>query len=244
MLLVPTNIILFPNSCYIQTKTFYDIPSMRAPHFISRRTLLTHLKELFEHSTPTTSPSVVVLIGMGGAGKTQLALEYCRDLKDLKTHRAIFWLDASSHNALYAAIERIAKQLWPERELKDSDAALTLVKDTLSNWSDAWLMVFDNLDRPSDLKGILNFFPDSTRRSILITSRYTGSEVLGQAIKLNEMEMKEGLQLLLPSGRVDSEQHMAAEEIVRRLGYLPLAIDQARAYIRRRKLQLGDFMAE
>jgi hypothetical protein len=67
----------------------------------------------------------------------------------LKTHRAIFWLDATSHNALYAAMETIAKQLWPERELENSDAAVTLVKDTLSNWSDAWLMVFDNLDKPS-----------------------------------------------------------------------------------------------
>jgi hypothetical protein len=230
--------------CGIQVRRFYRIPSLRAPHFISQKSLLTQLEKLFQHPSPTSSPCTVVLIGMGGAGKTQLALEYCRHLEDLKTHQAIFWLDASSHGAIYAAMETIAKKLWPERELKNSDVALTLVRDTLSNRSDAWLLVFDNLDRPSDLKGIMNFFQRSTKGSILITSRYAGSDDLGQAMKLDKMEMNECLQLLLPSEEVDSEQHSAAEEIVRRFGYLPLAIDQARAYIKRRKLHLGDFLAE
>src|ERR1700733_11955252 len=98
---------------FIQVKRFYDVPSMRAPHFISRKTLLTHLVGLFDHSTITSSPLIVVLIGMGGAGKTQLALEYCRYLKDLKPHQAIFWLNASSHNALYQGMGSIAKKLLP-----------------------------------------------------------------------------------------------------------------------------------
>jgi pantothenate kinase-related protein Tda10 len=66
---------------YIQ---LYDVPSMWAPHFISKRALLAYLKILFEHSSPTSSPLVVVLIGMGGTGKMQLAIEYCRHLKDLR----------------------------------------------------------------------------------------------------------------------------------------------------------------
>ena len=217
---------------------------MRAPHFISRKSLLTQLEELFQHSTPTSSPLVVVLIGMGGAGKTQLALEYCRHLKDLKAHKAIFWLNASSHNALYQSMESIAKKLLPGREIDDPDMAVMLVKDVLSSWSDPWLLVFDNLDNPSDLDGILDFFPEGPSGSILVTSRYAGSKELGQAMQLDQMELKECLQLLLPSAQVDVEQHAAAEEIAKRLGYLPLAIDQARAYIRRRQLHLGDFLIE
>jgi hypothetical protein len=58
--------------CHIQ---LYDVPLMCAPYFISRRALFAQLKMLLEPHSPISSPLVVVLIGMGGAGKTQLAIE-------------------------------------------------------------------------------------------------------------------------------------------------------------------------
>jgi hypothetical protein len=64
---------------------------------------------------------------------------------------------------------------------------------------------------------------------------------LGRAIKLGRIEKEEGLQLLLPEG-IDAEELFAAEQILALLGYLPLAIDQARAYISRRRLPLVDFL--
>jgi len=73
---------------------------------------------------------------MGGAGKTQLSLEYCIRMKDSRRFRAIFWLDASSRNTLYGSMETAAKQLLPDRVFDDSEAAVTLVKDVLSSWSE------------------------------------------------------------------------------------------------------------
>jgi len=96
-------------------------------------------------------------------------------------------------------METAAKQLLPDRVFDDPEAAVTLVKDVLLSWSERWLLVFDNLDNPEDLPGIVNFFPENRRGSILITSRYAGSKELGQAIKLDHMEKDEGLQLLLRS---------------------------------------------
>jgi hypothetical protein len=163
---------------------------MRPSHFIPRRMLLTCLEELFQPSTPTSSALIVVLIGMGGVGKTQLALEYCRHLKDLIIHQAIFWLNASSHNALSLGMQSIAKKLLPEGEIDNPDTAVSLVRDVLSSWTDQWLMVFDNLDNPSELDDILNFFPEGQSGSILITSCLAGSEELGQVMQLDQMEMK------------------------------------------------------
>ena len=60
---------------------------------------------LFECATTTSTPLIVILIGMGGAGKTQLALEYCRRMKDERRFRAIFWLDASSRDTMYSSME-------------------------------------------------------------------------------------------------------------------------------------------
>jgi len=185
---------------------------------------------LFDSATMTSTPTplIVVLIGMGGAGKTQLALEYCRRMKASRRLGAIFWLDASSCNTLYSLMETAAKQLLPDRVFDNADAAVASVNDFLSRWSERWLLVFDNLDNPEDLPGILDFFPSSHRGSILITSRHADSKELGQSIDLDRMEKEEGLQLLLRSSVVDTDELEAAEEILNLLGNLPLAIDQAR----------------
>ena len=179
---------------------------------------------------------------MGGAGKTQLSLDYCLRMKDERRFRAIFWLDASSHNTLYGSMEAAAKQLLPDRVFDDPEAAVTLVKEVLSSWSERWLLVFDNLDNPEDLPGIVNFFPANRHGCILITSRYAGSKELGQSIELGPMD--EGLQLLLRSSGGDTAEPDAAKEILSLLGNLPLAIDQARAYISKRQLGLRAFVME
>ena len=178
--------------------TFCDIPSFRLPHFVVRKALLKRLRESFERSNTTSSSIIVVLLAMGGAGKTELALEYCRGVRDSGTHRAIFWLDASSRNALFRGMEVIAAHLLPEQVIDHPHTALTLVKKVLSSWSEPWLIVFDSMDNPSELEDIQNFFPDGRSGSILLTSRHAGSRMLGRSIELDRMENEEGLQLLLP----------------------------------------------
>ena len=230
-------------NCY-KAQTFYIIPPLRVTHFVGRETLYTRLQTLFDCATTTSTPLTAVLIGMGGVGKTQLALEYCRRMKDSRRFRAIFWLDASSPNTLYSSMEAAAKQLLPDRVFDNPDAAVGLVNDVLSRWGERWLLVFDNLDNPEDLPGIASFFPASHCGSILITSRLSGSSELGQSIELGRMEKEEGFQLLLRSSGGGTDEVDAAEEILGLLGYLPLAIDQARAYISKRRLGLRAFLAE
>ena len=181
---------------------------------------------------------------MGGAGKTQLALEYCRRMKNSGKFRAIFWLDASSRDTLYNSMGTAAKHLIPDRVFDNPDAAVASVNDVLSTWSEQWLLVFDNLDNPEDLPGIVSFFPASHRGSILITSRLAASKELGQSVRLDRMEKEEGLKLLIGSSRGDTDEVDAAEEILSLVGSLPLAIDQAHSYISKRRLGLRVFLTE
>jgi NB-ARC domain len=204
---------------HLQVTTYYNVPPLRVPHLVLREGLLARLEAAFERSTLASSRSIVVLFGTGGAGKTQLALEYCRRMK-ARGLRAILWVDASSRNALYSGMEMIAKQLMPGRVLDDRLAAATLVKDVLSSWDDAWLMVFDNLDNPSDIPDILHFFPNSRCGSILVTSRFAGSKELGQSIKVDCMGKEEGRLLLLHCSETDSEELAAVEQILTQVGYL------------------------
>ena len=97
----------------------------------------------------------------------------------------------------------------------------------LSGWSDTWLLVFDNLDNPSYFHDIITFFPQSCWGCILVTSHFAGAKELDSVIVLDCMEKDEGLQLLLQGSQEDSTELVATEEILMKLGYLPLAIDQA-----------------
>jgi tetratricopeptide (TPR) repeat protein len=228
---------------HLQVTTYYNVPPLRVPHLVLREGLLARLEAAFERSTLASSRSIVVLFGTSGAGKTQLVLEYCRRMK-ARGLRAILWVDASSRKVLYSGMEMIAKQLMSGGVLDDRLAAVTLVKDVLSSWDDAWLMVFDNLDNPSDIPDILHFFPDSRCGSILVTSRFAGSKELGQLIEVDCMEKEEGRLLLLHCSETDSEELAAVEQILTQVGYLALAIDQVRAYISRRQLRFTTFVKQ
>jgi hypothetical protein len=138
----------------------------------------------------------------------------------------------------------IAKKLLPERTIDDLREAVSPVRDFLSSWTYGWLLVFDNLDNPSDFNDIRTFFPDSNHGSILVTSRCAGSTELGDMIGVDRMEESEGLQLLLRSSQSDTRERAAAQGILNRLEYLPLAIDQVWAYVSCRKLPLTKFVAE
>ena len=232
------------SSAVVSRRKHTTASPFRVTHFVGRETLYSQLQMLFDCATTTSTQLIVVLIGMGGAGKTQLALDYCRRMKDSRRFRAIFWFDASSRNALYSSMETATKQLFPNRVFDTPDAAVASVNEILSRWRERWPLVFDNLDNPADLRDILRFFPASQCGSILITSRLSGSKELGKSIEFDRMEEEEGLQLLLQSSRGDTNEVDAAEEILSLLGNLPLAIDQARAYISKRQLRLRTFVTE
>jgi len=184
------------NGCIQLASTFYNVPPFQVPQFILRNALLARLNQGFERASTSSTPLTVVLFGMGGAGKTQLALQYCQHAKECGKYRGIFWLDASSLHAINRAMETIAKNLMPGRVLDDEGAAVAAVKDTLAGWKDPWLLVFDNLDSPSDLNTIPNFIPHSQIGSVLVTSRLAGAQELGQGVELDCMEKAAASSLL------------------------------------------------
>ncbi|KIJ39529.1 hypothetical protein M422DRAFT_110290, partial [Sphaerobolus stellatus SS14] len=227
-------------------KSFYYVPSRRAFHFVDRKGVQDTLDNMFSQPYGSLKTTIVSLIGLGGAGKTQVALEYCRRRKDIDNYQGIFWLDATSSKTIENDMRNIARQLEPECVLENDKAAVDMVKSILSNWTDLWLLVFDNLDNPSEIAAIPGFFPESGFGSILITSRYHGVQELGQHCLLQEMDEGDGLSLLLGQqySEEGEEDEVLGKKIIELLGHLPLAIDQARAYISRRRLLPQDFITE
>ena len=152
---------------------------------------------------------VFVLHGLGGIGKTQLALEFAR--KHQEVFSAIFWLDGSSHDAIRQSIAGIIPVIQiseAARNLKQATGELDAVMDEVLRWfslptNKKWMMVIDNVDRVYPSAGhdpeafdVERFFPEADHGSILITSRLKELEQLGSSYKVDGMNEAQGTRLL------------------------------------------------
>jgi ATP/maltotriose-dependent transcriptional regulator MalT len=192
----------------------------QATQFVAREKELSKMYELLQDHG---SRSCVVLHGLGGMGKTQLAITYTRRYKEKYT--AIFWLNADSEDSLKLSFRDIAHQVLRHHSStsvlssKDQDKDLDQVVSGVKAWLDfpqntRWLMIYDNFDNPKthdnadgsavDIRQIL---PQSDHGSIIITTR--SSQVRqGERIHVRKLlDDREGLKIVSNmSGRKDIEK--------------------------------------
>ncbi|KAH0566241.1 hypothetical protein GP486_000362 [Trichoglossum hirsutum] len=225
---------------------FFYFPSSQVVRFVGREDLLNKIQRAF--SAPASGLSIstmVILRGMGGQGKTQIALEYCRRSMDNGQFEAILWIDATSTIALTRSFENIADSMTNrERIFADKESRIRYVKEVLETLKRPWLMVFDNFDDPAGFKDITEYIPRAKVGAVLFTSRHADVERLGTAIPVSGMEEHEGVELLFRQTNYHKthDNINAGLAVVRKLDCLPLAIDQAAAYISARNLPLHQFI--
>jgi tetratricopeptide (TPR) repeat protein len=218
-------------------------------HFVEREEVLDDMKQHFESSENPSKPPVYVLQGLGGCGKSQLALKYCQKTRDEHPAWHVLWIDATSTTTARQSIATIVQIMSPGINTADNDANLRHFKQTIhtSGASEQrWLLVFDNYDDPKNFstKILKNFFPQTTHGSIVVTTRVAGMSRLGQFRGVSTMTEAEALELLFRSIKSENSNTDVEEgtKIVKRLGFHALAIDQAGAYIRSRELELCCFL--
>ena len=213
----------------------------RVYHFVDRIAILDEMQQML----CTSQSRRVVLLGTGGSGKTQLALEFCRQAEKIMGFTAVFWIDASSPTSVLQSYNDIARSLSKDGSDKgDSKALVALFQRTLRNWTSRWLVVFDNFDNPKafESQDISNYIPAGETGSILFTSRHTDTARLGHGIDVSILNEGESLNLLMRRPSLNAEEKKDGQEIAFELGYLALALDQAAAYICARRLPLKDFL--
>ena len=183
--------------------------------FVGRNTEITRLAELMISSfTNNTQRKVCLLHGIGGVGKSQLAVEFAR--KHQENFSAIFWIAGSTKEKLRRSIVALAQRL-PQHQIpekarslskdtaKDSDA---IVEDVLKWFSrvsnNKWLLIFDNVDREYSAQSedpeafdIKEYLPVADQGSILITSRLASMwRLAGSDIRLEPFDELQGELLL------------------------------------------------
>ncbi|KAJ6125876.1 hypothetical protein N7471_010369 [Penicillium samsonianum] len=221
------------------------------------------LNNLWQYLQPTNSPSqkVAILHGLGGMGKTQLAIRFARDHKDNFT--AIFWLSGKDRDtalqSLSFALNLLPEQYWDRETISDEDVeqrARHMLRWLALDGNTRWLIIFDNIDQYSPFNSavgdgydIKDFFPTTDHGSILITSRLQGITELGKPFPVHRLGSHDTIQLLLQSSGLSAKNttsklknNPAILALANRLDGLPLAIVVAGAFMRETGTSITEYL--
>jgi tetratricopeptide (TPR) repeat protein len=190
---------------------------IRNPDFTGREPLLADLGEAL-HSKSKASVLPQTLHGLGGVGKTQLAVEYV--YRNADRYDLVWWISAEQVSRVLASLAALGDRLGlpPSQDLVQT---ARIVLDALATSSLRWLLVFDNADQPDDVARLV----PSAGGHVIITSRNQAWARLGDAIEVDVLRRDESIELLRKRGEGISVPD--ADRLAEKLGDLPLALEQA-----------------
>ncbi|KAK3178504.1 hypothetical protein OEA41_000640 [Lepraria neglecta] len=236
------------------------VPFPRDSLFVGRENILAQITE-----DMSVQQGRLALVGIGGVGKSQIAIEYCYRYRLEHADHHILWAMCSNFNRFEEAYKNIARKLNLPVSSDKSVDALQVVLEWL-NENGPWLMVLDNADDKDILFGLdspmeqdqqqkplpaplAKYIPYSSSGAMLITTRdrSVGESIVDRPAKSVTDVMPFGVddaRQLLRNRFPDSGHWSEAGtlELLEHLNYLPLAISQATAYIREERTSLSTYL--
>ncbi|MCW9034494.1 MAG: FxSxx-COOH system tetratricopeptide repeat protein [Rhodospirillales bacterium] len=209
----------------IDTSPLGNLPR-RNFDFTGRDDLLTSLHDALQSNQATSLTQAVA--GLGGVGKTELALEYAYRYRE--DYKIIWWLKAEESGSLLADYTSLAPHLGLEGDGQNEIALRDTVRNKLFQRQD-WLLIFDNGEFPKDLD---DFLPGGNGHVLITTRRQIWDGA--HPFPIEVMKPKEATDFLLRVTGSDDRKTAAA--LAEDLGYLPLALAHASAYAKESAISL------
>jgi len=225
----------------------WNIPYQRNPFFIGREEILTHVHTQLQTSQPIAlSQQPQAISGLGGIGKTQIAVAYAYQFG--WEYQAVLWVQAESRETLSSSYAALAALLnLPEQNTQEHTIMVQAVKRWLQTHSE-WLLILDNAD---ELALVLEFLPLAPAGHILLTTRAQATSHLANRIEVETFSPEQGALFLLRRAgllardtaleQAVSDDRELALQIAKALGGLPLALDQAGAYLEETGCSLSEY---
>jgi tetratricopeptide (TPR) repeat protein len=245
-------------------KAHWLVPFGQNERFVGREA---QLKEVIGKLAPDDYEKTcqrVAITGLGGIGKTQIALEAAFQIREQHTDCSVFWISAVNSTSFEAAYRMIGQELQVAGINDDKADVKSLVKAYLSRENARrWLLIVDNADdfellykRASESDetdesfgslALADYLPFSRQGSILFTTRNHEAAVSQAGIDvvtIKEMSKSDSLKLLETS-LIDKSliaEEDSAKELLHLLTYLPLAIKQAAAFINQKQMAISNYL--
>ncbi|GLI00172.1 FxSxx-COOH system tetratricopeptide repeat protein [Phytohabitans aurantiacus] len=202
-------------------KVFGNIPP-RNPNFTGRDDLLDLLYGRLVRGTTAVLPEA--LHGMGGVGKSQLAVEFV--YRHAPEYDVIWWIPAERLGQVTSAMVELAQRLGLPVGAEAN--AVPAVREALRLGQPLgnWLLIFDNADNP---EAVRQYFPMGGPGHILVTSRNPQWASVARSVEVTVFRREESVALL--TRRTPELKHADANALAEALGDLPLAIEQAAAWL-------------
>ncbi|OCL02580.1 TPR-like protein, partial [Glonium stellatum] len=230
-------------------KPIFMVPFEKDPKFVSRTSVIADIEQVLKKQ------SRIAIAGIGGVGKSQIAIEYCYRFKERYSQAQVLWAHAGTDSKFRQAYKDIARQLLiPGWDVPGADT-LQLVYEHLSNAESRWLLVLDNADdaeiffpsskmqgRPG---GMARHIPHNSHGSVIITTRdaRVGRRLSNgeEPIYISQMTTQEA-KAMIRSRVSENCCESDLEKVIHKLGFLPLAITQAAAFIAETRITLSKYL--
>ena len=212
----------------------WGVKHLRNPYFTGRENLL---KDLRQALTDNRNAALVQTIsGLGGVGKTQLAVEYV--YQHSSEYNIVWWLRSEDPATIADDYGRLAERLHLQaKDPKDAKAIIEEVWNFLARRTD-WILIFDNASDPDSIR---EFLPATTTGHVLITSRHQNWQC---ATEFTVDPFKRGESIEFIRERVGQGDEKVASELAEELGDLPLALEQAGAFIKESGISILAYLNE
>jgi tetratricopeptide (TPR) repeat protein len=220
----------------------WNVPYRRNPTFTGRKQVLAALAAQLGRGTAAVTQA---LQGGGGVGKTALAVEYA--YRHRSQFNTVWWVRAEKPASLVSDYADLAAALGlAEAAQAEQQLAALAVRRWLEG-HDRWLLVLDNADGPDAATGlaaplarVVDLLPQILHGQVLVTSRDARWEQHAALAELEVFSPDEAISFLL--ARSGSSDGSSAAEVAELLGHLPLALEQAGAYVRETRLPLAGYL--
>ncbi|GIK00850.1 hypothetical protein Aspvir_004879 [Aspergillus viridinutans] len=240
---------LSSNDLSREKRSRWMVPFARNPRFVGRQNEIDSLEQSIIHSR---GPTKSAICGLGGIGKTQIALELAYRARETVPGISIFWIPCTSYENIEQAYLSIASSLGM-MDIKPAEVKEQVKTFLSQEHAGKWLLIFDNADdiemwtkgskTTPPLKDIL---PQNEDGHILFTSRNRKLAVKlasQEVLSIPEVDPNTAKEifdkLLIQKGLLQDD--CATTALLEQLGFLPLAISQAAAYINENQISLSEY---